>query len=194
MVDLGHGNLGDLPEQGDNTVHDGANGSKVVEGDEGVHLEVGGAEQALNHGKTKGLKHDTSHLEKEADKDKVDFTKGGNNDTDDNGGDVEELLEVGLGDAERPAGDEDRDGGGGLEHLDKGDGEVEVGQVTANQTETEEETNGDDGAEVDAASHLDILTTIEDAGPAGEGLGNDGGKDQVVGGEDDGVGCRGIEH
>lgn len=33
-----------------------------------------------------------------------------------------------------------------LEHLDEGDGEVEVGNVSANQTQAKHDTDGDDGA------------------------------------------------
>lgn len=189
MVNFRHADLGDLPEQSNEAVHGSANGSKVVEGNKGVHLEVSRAQKALDHGQTKSLKQNTSHLEEEADENKVNFAKRSDNDADDNGGNVEELLEVGARDAEAPASEQDSDGGGGLEHLNKGNRQVEVGQVAANQAQTEEEANGDDSAEIDSAGHLDLLATIEDSGPTGEGLGDDGGKDQVVGSEDNGVAC-----
>lgn len=48
-----------------------------------------------------------------------------------------------------------------LDHLDKCDTEVEVGQVSADQTETEEDTDGNDGSEIDTTSHLNRLATVE---------------------------------
>jgi hypothetical protein len=130
----------------------------------------------LYHDQSDGLEHDSTTLEDESDHDKFDFTKGCENDTNDDEGYVEEHLEVGLGYTKTPAGKEDRNRGGGLvvvsiarswnrstdlEHLDKGNTEVKVGQVTADQAQTEEETNGDNGSEVDSTSHLDRLSSIE---------------------------------
>lgn len=45
-----------------------------------------------------------------------------------------------------------------LEHLDKGDTEVEVCLVTADQAHTEEDTNGDDGSQVHAPGHGHLLS------------------------------------
>ena len=144
----------------------------------------------MDHGQAGGLKHDTGELNEETNEHKVNLTNRGNNDTNDNGGDVEELLQVGLRDAEGPARDQDCDGSSGLEHLDKGNGQVKVCQVTANQTEGEEDTNGDDGAQVHAASHFDRLTAIKNGGPSGKALGDDSRKRKVVGREDNGVVCE----
>ena len=155
VVDISHAALGDFPDESNDTVHDGADGGEVVERDEGVHLQVGRAEQTLDHGKTEGLEHDTGKLEQDTNDDKVNLANGGNDDTDDNGGDVEELLHVGGRDTQGPGSEQDSDGGGSLEHLDEGDGEVEVGQVTADQTQAEEDTDGNDCAQVDAARHFD---------------------------------------
>ena len=74
-----------------------------------------------------------------------------------------------------------------LEHLDEGNTEVQVGQVTANQTQAEEDTNGDDGTEVDPAGHLDGLSSIEPSGVSGEQLRRDSREGQVISGQDDGV-------
>lgn len=117
----------------------------------------------------------------------MDFAEGRNDDTDNNGRDVEELLQVGGGNAEDPARDENSNRSSGLEHLDEGNREVEICQVSADQTQTEKDTNGDDSAHVDARRHLDGLSAIKEVSPSGEDLGDNGRKGQVVGGEDDGV-------
>lgn len=77
---------------------------------------------------------------------------------------------------------------GYLEHLDEGNTQIEIGLVATDQTEGEEEADGDDGAEVDAAGHLDLLATIEQAGGPGEDLGHERGKGQMPCCQDDG--CR----
>ena len=114
MVDLVHGDLGHLPEQRNQTVHGGADGSEVVQRNQGVHLELGRAQEALDHGETESLKDDAGDLVDETDPHKLDLADRGDDDTDDNGRDIEEDLEVRLGHAERPAGDEDSNGSGGL--------------------------------------------------------------------------------
>lgn len=94
VVHIVHGAARHLPDKGNDTVHDGADGREVVEGDDGVHLEVGRAEQALDHGKTQSLEHNTAHLENDTDGDEVNLAHGSNDDTDNDGGDIEELLQV----------------------------------------------------------------------------------------------------
>ena len=69
--------------------------------------------------------------------------------------------------------------GAHLEHLDEGDTEVQVCLVTADQTQTEEETNWHDRTEVHLASHGHLLSRVEDGGEAGEDLGHDGRKYQM---------------
>lgn len=187
VVNLSHGDLGELPNQRNHTVHDGADGGEVVERNQRVHLEVGGAQESLDHGKSESLEDDTSNLVHDTNNDEVDFAHRRNDDTDDNGGDVEELLQVWRGHTQSPAGNQDGDGSGGLEHLNKGNGEVEVCQVTADQTQAEEDANWHDGSQVDAAGHLDSLSAIEKSRPAGQDLRNDGGKGEVVSREDNGI-------
>ena len=74
-----------------------------------------------------------------------------------------------------------------LEHLDEGNTEVQVGQVTTDQTQAEEDTDGNDGTEVDPAGHLDGLSSIEQSGVSGQQLCRDGREGQVVRGQDDRV-------
>lgn len=134
VVDLLHGASGNLPDQGNNTVHDGADGSKVVQRDEGIHLVVGRAQKSLDHGQSESLKDDTTNLEQDTSQDEVNLAEGGNDDTDDNGRDIEELPQVGRGDTKSPTREEDSDGSGGLEHLDESDGKIQVCQISENQT------------------------------------------------------------
>jgi hypothetical protein len=61
-VDSVHGQTSTLNEDGEETVDDGASGGVVVDRDKGVHLELGAAEQTLNHDKTHGLGDNTSNL------------------------------------------------------------------------------------------------------------------------------------
>lgn len=189
VVDVIHGDLRNLPDQGNNSVHDSADRSEVVDRDKRVHLEVSGAEQTLDHGKTESLEDDTSNLVQDSDQHEVNLANGGNDDTDNNGRDVEELLQVGLGDTEEPAGDEHSDGRGSLKHLDEGNREVQVRQVAADKREREEEANGDNGAQVDAAGHLDVLAAIKQRGEASHELCHNGREHLVVGRKDDGIAC-----
>jgi hypothetical protein len=211
VVDLLHGAAGHLPDDSDDEVHQGADGCEVVQRDERVHLVVGGAEEALDHGQAESLEDDTSNLVDDANPDELDLADGCDDDTDDDDRDVQENPQVGGGDTQRPASDEDRDGRGGLaswlatqfscqgasvkaglanlKHLNEGDREVEVGQVAADQTQAEKDTNGDNCADVDPAGHLDRLAAIEEGGPVGKDLGHQSREEEVVRSQDDGVAC-----
>lgn len=203
VVHVVHGEVGNLEEQSSDTVHDSADGSEVVQGNQRVHLELSGAQQTLNHDQTDGLEDDTTELEEETDQDEPDLTERGDDDTNDDGGDVHQDLEVHGSNSHSPGGREHSDGHGGLvvmlallpflrrvavllfwfpaylEHLNESNTQVEIRNVTADQTQTEEETDGDDGTQIDTASHLDGLAAIEQGGGAGENLGHEGCKCQV---------------
>lgn len=108
------GDIGHLGKDTDDKVHDGTDGSKVEERDEGVHLVLGAAEQALHHEQTGRLEDDAAGLEEDADEDEVYLAKGGNNNTDHDDGDVEEDLEIGGRKAHCPRNKEHADGRAGL--------------------------------------------------------------------------------
>lgn len=74
-VDLRHLDLWHFPEKSDQTVHDSADWSEVVKGDEWVHLVLGGGEESLDHDETDSLEHNTTSLEEETDQDELDFTE-----------------------------------------------------------------------------------------------------------------------
>ncbi|KAI3475142.1 hypothetical protein L1887_63503 [Cichorium endivia] len=125
-------------------VDGGADGRKVVERDEGVHLEA--LEEHLDHDETRGLKGDGEHLADEAGHGKVALTVGGECDTkgdaaDDHGEGAGELLE-----AEGERDEQDGDGGEGLEHLDEADAEGES-----------EEQKAEEGGQKEAAVKIACL-------------------------------------
>lgn len=112
-----HGQVRDLEEESDAAVHDSADRGKVVERDHGVHLELSGAEEALDHDQAGGLEHDAADLEHESDHNEVDLAKGSNDNTDNDEGDVEQDLHVWRGNAHGPGSDEDGNWGGGLDSV-----------------------------------------------------------------------------
>lgn len=66
-----------------------------------------------------------------------------------------------------------------LEHLDEGNAQVQVSLVAADQAQTEEDANWDNGTEIDATCHGHLLSRIKYGGEAREELRHDGGKDQM---------------
>lgn len=114
MVNLTHSDLRNLPSQCHQEVHGGAHRGEVINRDQGVHLELSRAQQALDHGKTEGLAGDTGNLVDDTDPDELDLTDRGNDNTNDDSRNVEEHLQIGLRDAENPAGQEDRNRSGSL--------------------------------------------------------------------------------
>lgn len=176
----------DFAEEGDDNVEGSAHGGVVVEADEGVHLHALGAQHDLNHDDADSLKDDAADLVDEADEAKVDLAKAGNGDANDNDDDVEKLGEAGLGDAPGPRGKEHGDGRRGLEHLRKGDGEVEVDEVGADEGARVEHADGENGAHVHAAVDGEGAARVEERGGAGEELRGERGEDEVPAGEDDG--------
>ena len=66
-----------------------------------------------------------------------------------------------------------------LEHLDESDTQIQICHVTADQAQTEEDTNWEDGAEVHTTGHFDGLAAIQQVGGSGKKLGHDGREGQV---------------
>jgi hypothetical protein len=114
-VHISHGHLGKLGEEQDESVDDSASRGIVVEGDERVHLEIGTAEQALNHDQTDSLENDTSALEEETDHDELDLSHRGNDDTNNDEGHISERLQVDRRNSETPGGEKDGDGHSSLQ-------------------------------------------------------------------------------
>lgn len=48
-----------------------------------------------------------------------------------------------------------------LDHLNKRDTEIKIGQISAYQTQAEEDADGHNGAQVHAPGHLDRFAAIE---------------------------------
>jgi len=114
VVDVTHGEIGNLKEESGDTVHDSANGSEVVERNQRVHLVLGRAEETLDHDKTGGLEDDTTNLEHETNEDELDLTERGDDNTKDNEGDVHQDLQVDRSHTHTPGSEQDSDGSGGL--------------------------------------------------------------------------------
>jgi hypothetical protein len=189
VVDLAHGDVREFPEQSDNAVHGRADRGEVVEGDQRVHLVLSRAQKGLDKVETDGLEENTTDLVEETDPDELDLAERGNHDTDDDRGHVHQDLHVGSCNAHNPAGKKYSNWRGSLEHLDEGNTEIKVGQVSADQTQAEEETDGDNSTQVHAASHLNRLAAIEQGGVASQQLSCNGGKSEMVGCEDDRIPC-----
>lgn len=169
-IDVGHGHTRDIGEKRDNAVGDGTGRGVVVQRDKGVHLELGRAEETLDHNQTQSLEDDTANLNDETKHVELDLTEGGNNHTNHNDGHIAEGLEVGGSNSEGPGGKQGCNGIGGLQrisidwlwvfriheiskstylqHLNERNTEVKVGKVTADQTQTEHDTNGHNGTTI----------------------------------------------
>lgn len=76
-----------------------------------------------------------------------------------------------------------------LEHLDEGNAEVQVRDVSADEAQAEEDADRDDSPQIDAPRHLDRLTSVNKASIASHELRHDGCEDLVVRREDNGVAC-----
>lgn len=61
-----------------------------------------------------------------------------------------------------------------LEHLNEGDAEVHVREVAADQTQTKEESNGDNSPEVDTTSHRNGVSRVQQVRATRNDLGHDG--------------------
>lgn len=114
VVDVVHGEVGNLEEQSGDTVHHSANRSKVVQRDDGVHLVLGRAEKALHHDQSGGLKDDTTNLEQESNKYELDLTDRSNDDTENDDAHVKEDPQVDRGHSHGPSSQQHSDRGGSL--------------------------------------------------------------------------------
>lgn len=113
-VNVVHSHARNIGEEGDHTVSDSAGRGVVVERDKGVHLELGRAEETLDHDQAEGLENDTADLDEETEHVELDLAKGCDHDTKDNDGDIAQGLEVGRRNAEGPGGKKGDNGVGGL--------------------------------------------------------------------------------
>jgi len=113
-VNVVHGDDRQLGEQENAAVHERAGGCVVVQRNERVHLELGRAEQTLNHAQTDSLEDDAAGLEEESSHDELDLAEGSNDDTHDNEGDIAERLHVRWVDTHAPGREQDGNRSGGL--------------------------------------------------------------------------------
>lgn len=117
----------------------------------------------MDEDKPGGFKRDGAELEEDTPCIETGFAVGSDGDA---GGDGEHVTHgvvfVGFF-AEEDADGVNSDGHEGFEHLDEGDGEVDVGGVGEPEGEGVESADGDDGGEVDVARHGDGFDEAEDA-------------------------------
>ena len=113
-INIGHSHTRNIGEKRDNTVGDGAGRGVIVQRDEGIHLELRRAEETLDHDQTQSLEYDTTHLNNEAKHVELDLTKGSNDHTNNNDGNISQGLEVGRRNSKGPSGKQGRNGIGGL--------------------------------------------------------------------------------
>ena len=103
----------------------------------------------MDHDEARGLEGDGAELEDDAPGIELGLAVGGDGDAEGDGEHVEHgVVLVGFF-FEEDADGVDGDGHEGLEHLDEGDGEVDVGGIGEPEGERVEGADGDDGAEVE---------------------------------------------
>lgn len=66
-----------------------------------------------------------------------------------------------------------------LQHLNKRHTQIEIGDISTDQTEAEEQTDGKDGSSVGFAVHRHLVSGIENGGEFGQTLGHDRGEEHV---------------
>ena len=136
-------------------------------------------EQDLNHDDAHGLEHDAADLEEEAGEAEVDLPHASDGHAGHDAEDGEHAAEIGVLDAPCPGDKQHGDGRGGLEHLDEGDAQVQIGQVAADETSAVEQSDRYDGAQVQAARHLHLVSAIEQAGGPRQDLRGDRREDEM---------------
>lgn len=129
-----------LGERKHQSVDSSAHGSKVVEGDERVHLEA--LEENLDHDETRGLESNRQHLADETRHGKCTLAVRSEGNTerdaaDNHGKSAGELLE-----AESERDEQNCNRRESLQHLDEADAKSEVSHVAENEGAGEKGTNG----------------------------------------------------
>jgi hypothetical protein len=164
---------------GNDDVHDGADGRVVVQAHQRVHLLGIAGQQHLDHDEAHSLEHDPADLEQKAGQAEVDLAEAGESHARDDKQDIEEALERGLLNAPGPAAQQHGHGCGGLEHLDEGHTQVQIDHVAADKTGAIQQTDRHNSAQVGAPRHLDILAPVEELGRPRQDLGRNGREDKM---------------
>uniref|UniRef100_A0A8R7RED3 Uncharacterized protein n=1 Tax=Triticum urartu TaxID=4572 RepID=A0A8R7RED3_TRIUA len=165
-----------------------AAGRDVVERGDGVERDALGGEQDLDEHEAGGLEGDGGELERDAAEVEPGLAVGGDGDAEgdgehvEHGGGAEGLL------LEEDADGVDGDGHERLEHLDEGDGEVDVGRVGEPERHGVERADGHDGGGVELRRHGRGGGRLDDPQDADEPHGERGAEAHVHHGERDGEG------
>jgi hypothetical protein len=165
-----------------------AAGRDVVERGDGVERDALGGEEDLDEDEARGLEGDGGELQGHAARVEAGLAVRGDGDAERDGEHVEHgggpeglLLE------EHPDG-VDGDGHQRLEHLDEGDGEVDVRGVGEPERERVEGADGHHGGEVEPRRHGGRGREVHDAEDADERHGEGGAEGHVHHGQGDGEG------
>lgn len=182
--------VGDL-EEGNKTLgeweHESVDGSanrgKVVEGDEGVHLET--LEENLDHDKTRRLESDGKNLADETRHGKVTLSVGSKRHTErdaanDHGKSAGELLE-----AKCERNEKNGDGSKSLKHLNEADTEGEVSHVAEDERAGEKGADGQNVLDPSLVGHFHIGKAVKEVGVPRQKTGSNSGKSHVEGCEED---------
>ena len=136
----------------------------VVKRKNRVQLNSFGTQQNLDHDEPGGLECQAEKLQHDAPGVELDLAVSGDGDAEGDGEHVEHDAALEGVFLEEESDGVDGDGGEGLEHLNEGDGEVDVGGVVEPERERVEGADGDDGPEIELTWHgVGVLHDLEDA-------------------------------
>lgn len=143
--------LRSLKEDGKEQVDDRPDRRKVVQAHQRIHLHALGTQHDLDHDQPRALADRPRQLNHQPQPRKVNLAQAGQHDARDDDEHVDKGLGVWFQHAPGPRDEQHGHGPPGLEHLDEGDGEVHVHNVGEDEGGGEEEAEGDDGSEEEAA-------------------------------------------
>jgi hypothetical protein len=179
---------GQLDEDPGHDEESEAAGRDVVERGDGVEGDALGGEEDLDEDEARGLEGDGGELQGDAAGVEAGLSVGGDGDAErdgehvEHGGGLEGLL------LEEDPDGVDGDGHERLEHLDEGDGEVDVGGVGEPERERVERADREHGGDVELRRHGGRGREVDDAEDADERHGEGGAEGHVHHGEGDGEG------
>ncbi len=159
--------------EGDDQVEESADRGVIIQANKGVHLLPVAREEDLDQYKPHRLEDDASDLEQETGPAEMNLAEAGEGNTGYDTQDVEDAAHIGMFDTPRPGGKQNRNGSGGLEHLNEGDAQVHVGEVAADETGTVKKADGHNGAQVKTTGHFNLVASIDELGSPGQDLGGD---------------------
>lgn len=135
----------------------------VVEGSDGVERNALAGQQNLDQDQPSRLESNRTQLKTDPPGIETGLAVGGNGDAERDGDHVAHGVGLESLLLEEDADGVDGDGHEGFEHLDEGDGEVNIGGIGKPEAEGVEGADGNDGGDVELTRHGDGLDDLEDA-------------------------------